>query len=58
MNEAACIVGLDVAKLKLDIALLNHGKFKSKVIDNTPAGFRELAKNERPPGFAGEAAIV
>ena len=42
MNEAACIVGIDVAKLKLDIALLNHSKFKSKVFDNTPAGFREL----------------
>ena len=42
MNEAACILGIDVAKLKLDIALLNHGKFKSKVFDNTPTGFREL----------------
>lgn len=50
MNESAStplthIVGIDVAKLKLDIALLvNDGKdkLKSKVFDNTPGGFAEL----------------
>ena len=42
MNEAACIVGIDVAKLKLDVALLNEGKLKSKVFSNAPEGFREL----------------
>lgn len=38
MNEAICTVGIDVAKLKLDIALLFNGKSKSKVFDNTAAG--------------------
>ena len=42
MNEAACIVGIDVAKLKLDVALLIEGKLKNKVFSNTPEGFREL----------------
>lgn len=38
MNEAACVVGIDVAKRKLDIALQINGKIKSKVFDNTAAG--------------------
>jgi len=38
MNEAAYRVGIDVAKRKLDIALLINGKIKSKVLDNTPTG--------------------
>lgn len=38
MNEATCVVGIDVAKRKLDIALLVNGKIKSKVVENTPAG--------------------
>lgn len=38
MNEATYVVGIDVAKRKLDIALLINGKTKSKVFDNTPAG--------------------
>jgi transposase len=42
MNEAAYIVGIDVAKRKLDIALLINGKIKSKVFDNTPAGHAGL----------------
>lgn len=38
------ILGIDVAKAKLDLALrLPNGKFRSKVIDNTPAGFIHLA---------------
>jgi transposase len=37
------IVGIDVAKAKLDIALkLASGKYKTKVVANTPAGFEEL----------------
>lgn len=34
------ILGIDVAKIKLDCALrLPDGKFRSKVVDNTPHGF-------------------
>ena len=37
------IVGLDVAKAKLDVALKQpKGKWKTKVVDNTPAGFEQL----------------
>lgn len=39
----AAIVGLDVAKAKLDVALkLPAGKWRTKVVANTPAGFQEL----------------
>jgi len=38
MNEATYVVGIDVGKRKLDIALLVNGKIKAKVVDNTPAG--------------------
>ncbi|CAK8720694.1 IS110 family transposase [Candidatus Electronema aureum] len=38
------ILGIDVAKAKLDIALLlPDGKFRSEVIANTPEGFEKLA---------------
>ena len=37
------IVGIDVAKAKLDIALKQpKGKWKTKVVDNTPSGFEQL----------------
>ena len=37
------IVGIDVAKAKVDVALkLPAGKWKTKVMPNTPAGFEEL----------------
>lgn len=36
------VLGLDVSKAKIDCALLRQGKFKSKVIPNTPAGFETL----------------
>ena len=36
-------LGIDVAKAKLDCALrLTSGKFRHKVVDNTPAGFKTL----------------
>ncbi|MGB7990932.1 MAG: IS110 family transposase [Candidatus Methylophosphatis roskildensis] len=41
-TNAPAVVGLDVAKAKVDVALLKCGKFKSKVIDNSPAGFAAL----------------
>ena len=43
-TNAPAVVGLDVAKAKVDVALLKCGKFKSKVIDNSPAGFAALIK--------------
>lgn len=37
------IIGIDVAKAKLDAALKQpKGKWKTKVVDNTPAGFEQL----------------
>lgn len=43
MNELASgIVGIDVSKSKLDIALLAHGKTKSKVFDNSHSGYAAL----------------
>lgn len=42
MNEAVCIVGIDVAKRKLDLALQINGKIKNKVFANTPTGYVEL----------------
>ena len=38
-------LGIDVAKAKLDCALrLPDGKYRNKVVDNTPAGFRALCE--------------
>ena len=44
MNEATYIVGIDVAKRKLDIALQIQGKIKSKVFNNTPDGHTALTQ--------------
>lgn len=41
-NFPAVVLGLDVAKAKVDCALLASGKLRSKVIANTPAGFATL----------------
>lgn len=40
--NAAPVVGIDVSKKKLDVALLANGKFKSKVVDNSSAGHKSL----------------
>jgi len=40
--DAAPVVGIDVSKRKLDIALLVNGKIKSKVFENSPAEYRLL----------------
>ena len=38
------ILGIDVAKAKLDVALQRpDGKLRSKVVDNTPEGFAVLS---------------
>ena len=45
MTHPTLFVGIDVAKAKFDVALLNpEGQYRSKVFPNTPAGhlqFRE-----------------
>ena len=58
-SMTTCWLGIDVAKLKLDVALLNaKGKLKSKVFSNDPAGLRSLAAwlVERGAG-AGECHV-
>ena len=44
------VLGIDLAKKKFDVALLNNGKYRSKVFENNPAGFSSLltwlAKND------------
>lgn len=40
--DAAPVVGIDVSKKKLDVALLVNGKLKSKVIDNSAEGHKFL----------------
>lgn len=40
--NAAPVVGIDVSKKKLDVALLIGGKIKSKVFENSPAGHKSL----------------
>lgn len=42
MNAAHGVVGIDVSKLKLDVALLFNGKVKSKVVENSSAGHKSL----------------
>jgi len=42
MEMMQAIVGIDVSKKKLDVALLVNGKIKSKVIENAGAGFQQL----------------
>lgn len=42
MDEIAYVVGLDVSKKKLDVALLSQGKTRSKVVENTPEGYLQL----------------
>ena len=46
------VVGIDVAKKKVDIAAVLNGKVKSKVFDNTPAGHSELQSWLRERDFA------
>jgi transposase len=42
--ETTHVVGIDIAKRKFDIALLNNLKVKSKVFTNDPEGFAELSQ--------------
>lgn len=42
MEQLGAVVGIDVSKKKLDVALLMNGKIKSKVVDNGPSGYQVL----------------
>lgn len=42
MKAHTPVVGIDVSKKKLDVALLVDGKLKSKVVENSPRGYGEL----------------
>ena len=41
-QETHVVLGLDIAKEKVDCALLRRGQVKSKVISNSPEGFAAL----------------
>ena len=42
MDKLEAVVGIDVSKKKLDVALLINGKVKAKVVDNSAAGHQLL----------------
>lgn len=42
MNQETTHLGIDVSKKKLDCALLRGSKYRTKSVDNTPAGFAVL----------------
>lgn len=44
MDTSDHILGIDIAKLKFDVALIVKDKFKSKVFANTPEGFELLSQ--------------
>ena len=44
MNSSVAVLGIDVAKLKFDVCLINRsGKLKHKIFANMAAGFHQLA---------------
>ncbi len=49
-------VGIDVSKLKLDVARLRDGKLRNKVFDNKPSGFCALAAWLADDGVAPDQA--
>ncbi len=62
MNENAvstdAVVGIDVAKKKVDLCVVCNAKGKSKVFDNTPAGHREIQRWLSERGFVPAATHV
>lgn len=42
MDTSSAVVGIDVSKKKLDVALLTNGKIKSKALDNSSEGHLQL----------------
>lgn len=54
MDESVYVVGIDVSKKKLDVALLWRGKIKSKVVENTPQGYvRRFSSAKALAAFIG-----
>ena len=47
-------LGIDIAKRKFDLAVLNNGKIRSKVFDNTSAGYDALLAWLATQGYARE----
>lgn len=37
-----CVIGVDIAKLKFDVASLCNGKYKHKVFQNNPQGYQQF----------------
>lgn len=58
MDATDAVVGIDVSKLKLDIALLINGKVKAKVLANTLEGHRGLLEWLRKSKASMEALHV
>jgi transposase len=58
------VVGIDVSKRKLDVALLVDGKVKAKAVPNSQEGFAELEvwlnkqKISLTPTFISRARLV
>ena len=45
MNSSVAVLGIDVAKLKFDVCLINRsGKLKHKIFSNTESGFEQLVR--------------
>ena len=51
-------LGIDIAKRKFDLAVLNNGKIRSKVFDNTPAGHEALLAWLAARGYTHEELHV
>ncbi|WP_211211708.1 IS110 family transposase [Gilvimarinus chinensis] len=56
MNDVA--VGIDVSKKKLDVCIAREGKYKSKVLSNTPNGHKELIRWLEAQGISQEAPVA
>lgn len=52
------VVGIDVAKKKVDLFAVLHGKGKAKVFDNTPAGHRDIQRWLDERGFVPDSTHV
>jgi transposase len=59
-KHTEAVVGIDVSKSKLDVALLVQGKVKNKVVTNAPQGYQLLRKwlEEREVVIAGLAVCM
>ena len=56
MNDVA--VGIDVSKKKLDVCIARGGKYKSKVLSNTPNGHKELIRWLEAQGVSQKTIVA